>query len=160
MSLFCCSLQMFLLFKRLKVKKIQNGVWLRKLITCTDLTLQLIGQCRDVIWWKRVPYNIFLNIFVMLKTIFSKFPNFDSVRYNFSRKWNPLFAHRRPITTTSKNQLSFSKKNIIYFKETRSLFKKWPLNLWWISNKTIMEFGDIMEAANFKIFLYLSYNNA
>ena len=44
------------------------------------------------------------------------------------------------------------------FKETRSSFKKWPLNLW-ISNKTIMEVGNITKAATFKSFLYLSYKS-
>ena len=44
-------------------------------------------------------------------------------------------------------------------KETCSPFKKWPLNLWWISDKTIMEVGSITKAANFKGFLHLSYKN-
>ena len=42
-------------------------------------------------------------------------------------------------------------------KETSSVFKKWPLNLWWTSNKTIMEVGNITKAATFKIFLHISY---
>ena len=44
-------------------------------------------------------------------------------------------------------------------KETHSSFKKWPLNLLWISNKTIIEFGYIAKTATFKSFLYLSYKN-
>ena len=44
-------------------------------------------------------------------------------------------------------------------KETRNSFKKWPLNLWWISNKTIIEAGNITKAATFKSFLHLSYKN-
>ena len=43
--------------------------------------------------------------------------------------------------------------------ETRNSFKKWPLNLWWTSNKTIMEIGNITKTASFKSFLYLSYKN-
>ena len=38
-------------------------------------------------------------------------------------------------------------------------FKKWPLNPWWISNKTIMEVGNITKAAAFKSFLHQSYKN-
>ena len=44
-------------------------------------------------------------------------------------------------------------------KEARNSFKKWPLNLWWISNKAIMEVGNITEVAIFKSFLHLSYKN-
>ena len=46
-----------------------------------------------------------------------------------------------------------------YFKETRNSFKTWPLNLWWISNKTIIEVEKITKAATFESFLYLSYKN-
>ena len=45
------------------------------------------------------------------------------------------------------------------FKGTRNSLKKWPLNLWWISNKTIMEVGNILKAVTFKSFLHLSYKN-
>ena len=41
--------------------------------------------------------------------------------------------------------------------EMRNSFKKWPLNLWSISNKAIMEVRNITKAATFKSFLYLSY---
>ena len=44
-------------------------------------------------------------------------------------------------------------------KEMRNSFKKWPLKLWWISNKTIMEVGNITKVATFKSFLHLSYKN-
>ena len=44
-------------------------------------------------------------------------------------------------------------------KEMRNSFKKWPLNPWWISNKTIMEVGNTTKAAIFKSFLHLSYKN-
>ena len=36
-------------------------------------------------------------------------------------------------------------------------FKKCPLNLWWISNKTIMEVGNITKARTFNSFLHLTY---
>ena len=36
-------------------------------------------------------------------------------------------------------------------------FKKWPMNLWWISNKSIIEVGNVKIAATFKSFLHLSY---
>ena len=41
-------------------------------------------------------------------------------------------------------------------KETRNSFKKWPSNLWWILNKTIMKVGNIIKAATFKNFFHLS----
>ena len=37
----------------------------------------------------------------------------------------------------------------------RNSFKKWPLNFQWISNKTIVEVGNIKKAATFKSFLHL-----
>ena len=40
-------------------------------------------------------------------------------------------------------------------KVTRNSFKKWPLNLWWISNKTLMKVGNITKAATFKSFFHL-----
>ena len=47
----------------------------------------------------------------------------------------------------------------INLKETHNLFKKWPLNLWWTTNKTTTKIGNITKAATFKSFLYLSYKN-
>ena len=44
-------------------------------------------------------------------------------------------------------------------KETHNSFKTWPLTLWWISNKTITEVGNITKAATFRSLLYLSYKN-
>ena len=44
-------------------------------------------------------------------------------------------------------------------KETRSSFKKWPLNLRWTSSKTIIEVENITKAATFKSFPRLSYKN-
>ena len=32
----------------------------------------------------------------------------------------------------------------LFLEETHNLFKRWPLNLWWISNKTIIEVGNII----------------
>ena len=47
----------------------------------------------------------------------------------------------------------------VNLKETYNSLKKWPLILWWVSNKTIMEVGNIKKAATFKSFLHLSYKN-
>ena len=44
-------------------------------------------------------------------------------------------------------------------QKTRNLFKKWPLDLWWISNKTILEVKNITKAATVKSVLHLSYKN-
>ena len=52
--------------------------------------------------------------------------------------------------------LSFENKVALWRSNS---FKKWPLNLWWISNKTIMEAGNITKAATFKSFLHLNYQN-
>ena len=43
-------------------------------------------------------------------------------------------------------------------KKTPSSLKKWPLNLSWLSNKTIIVVGNVTKAAIFKSF-YLSYKN-
>ena len=45
----------------------------------------------------------------------------------------------------------------VFLKETRNSFKKWPLNLWWILNKTIIEVENITKAATFKSFLTHNY---
>ena len=42
-------------------------------------------------------------------------------------------------------------------KETRNSFKKWPLNLLWSLNKSIIEIENIAKTATFKSFLHLSY---
>ena len=42
-------------------------------------------------------------------------------------------------------------------KEMRNSFKKWPLNPWWISNKTIIEVGNITKATTLKSFLHISH---
>ena len=47
----------------------------------------------------------------------------------------------------------------VSLNKTRNLFKKWPFNPWRISNKTMMQVGNITKAATFKSFLRLSYKN-
>ena len=37
------------------------------------------------------------------------------------------------------------------------MLKKWPLNLWWISSKSIIEVRNITKAATFNNLLHLSY---
>ena len=48
---------------------------------------------------------------------------------------------------------------VLGLKEMRNSFNKWPLNLRWISNKTIVEVGNIAKDATFKSYLHLSYKN-
>ena len=48
---------------------------------------------------------------------------------------------------------------IDWLKETHNSFKKWPLNLWWISSKTIIEVRNITKVATFKSSLHWSYKN-
>ena len=44
-------------------------------------------------------------------------------------------------------------------KGNAQFIQKVTFNLWWVSNKTIMEVGNITKAATFKSFLHLSYKN-
>ena len=53
-----------------------------------------------------------------------------------------------------------SSLSLLFLKETRNSLKKWPLNLWWISNKTIMEARNITKAATFESSLHRSYKNS
>ena len=48
---------------------------------------------------------------------------------------------------------------VYLLKETWNSLKKWPLKLWWTSNKTIIEIGNITKPTIFKSFLHLSYKN-
>ena len=59
----------------------------------------------------------------------------------------------------SSDKVFITTSIFLKLKETRNSFKKWPLNLWWISNKTIIEVGNITKATTFESFLYLSYKN-
>ena len=54
---------------------------------------------------------------------------------------------------------SYDNEIKLSLKETRNSSKKWPLNLSWISNKTMIEVGNITKAATFKSFLHLSHKN-
>ena len=59
----------------------------------------------------------------------------------------------------SLNAILFSILLRSTLQETRNSFKKWSLNLWWISNKTMMGIGNVTKAATFKSFLHQSYKN-
>ena len=86
------------------------------------------------------------------------------VRYKARQKARfPVVTH-----TTSNNtfQPTHFKQYYVYvlaevwtLKETGNSFKKWPLNLWWVSNKTIIEVGNITKSATFKSFSHLSYKS-
>ena len=51
-------------------------------------------------------------------------------------------------------------QNLKQWKETHNSFKKWPCNLWWISNKVIHRTWKYYKSCFFKSFLHLSYKNA
>ena len=83
---------------------------------------------------------------------------------------NPLARTYFWLHTAQKMKFSikdllkkFLMENFIFcavaLKETHNSFKKWPLKLWWISKKAIMEVGNITKAATFISFLHLSYIN-
>ena len=70
--------------------------------------------------------------------------------------WTP---HCRKKTLLISGKNSKTPNIVIFLKETRKSFKKWLLNLWWFSDKTIMEIGNVTKAATFKNFLHQSYKN-
>ena len=53
----------------------------------------------------------------------------------------------------------FSNEYCEFLKEMPNSFKKRPLSLWWVSNKTIMEVENITKVATFNSYLHLSYKN-
>ena len=63
------------------------------------------------------------------------------------------------LTLVSSPPAAAKTQYLFRLKEMRNSFKKWPLNLWWISNKAIMEVGNITKVTIFKCFLPLSYRN-
>ena len=97
-----------------------------------------------------------------------EYPN--SLRYNRSSRSELRYFNFKPslklwwcraqdfdgsqILVTSEGCQGFSRR---FLRKTRNSFKKWPLNLCWISNKTIMKLGNITKAATFKSFLHLCY---
>ena len=75
---------------------------------------------------------------------------------------NTYLPHRK--TNVVQKALSYVGPSLWYnlnntLKKTHNSFKKWPLKLWWISNKTIIEVEFITKATTFKSFLHLSYKN-
>ena len=48
-------------------------------------------------------------------------------------------------------------KNLI--KGNAQFVQKVIFNLWWISNKTVIEIGNVRKTATFKSFLHQSYKN-
>ena len=86
--------------------------------------------------------------------IFNKVVIYSLTPYQKSNSFTDFFKY---FTTIAKTSLLQSKVLVnpsvsAVLKETRNSFKKWPLNYWWISNKTIMEVGNITKAATFKSF--------
>ena len=77
------------------------------------------------------------------------------------KQWNDNFKGQL-FFSNEKEAPAESKEDIIekiILKEMHNSFKKWPLNLWWIWNKTLMKVGNITKAATFKSFFHLSYKN-
>ena len=80
----------------------------------------------------------FTNIMNISSNILAKNLNFQKLRQDF-------VVERAMIPTT--------------LKETHNSNKNWSLNLWWISNKNIMEHGNVRKATTFKSFLNQGYKN-
>ena len=62
-----------------------------------------------------------------------------------------IFSSKCGVCSSQNQELLKSKKQK-GLKETCNLLKKLPLNLWWISNKTIIEVGNTTKAVTFKKF--------
>ena len=77
---------------------------------------------------------------------------------NLPRTIVPCYCHILPkfFLWTNFRENSLFAKYLIFLpavlKETCNSFKKWPFNLWWISNKTINEVRNITKAAILKVF--------
>ena len=80
----------------------------------------------------------FTNIMNISSNTLAKNLNFQKLRQDF-------VVERAMIPTT--------------LKETHNSNKNWSLNLWWISNKNIMEHGNVRKATTFKSFLNQGYKN-
>ena len=50
-------------------------------------------------------------------------------------------------------------KKLQTLQEACNSFKKWPVNLWWIQGKTIMEIENVQKAATVKSFFHQSYKS-
>ena len=66
-------------------------------------------------------------------------------------------SERSQLTSLWIFIVTFEKISRFFLKETRNSFKNWTLNLWWTSNKSIMEMGNVTKATTFKSFLHQSY---
>ena len=89
-------------------------------------------------------------------------PNVKWIMDKFFVCYMLIFIRNRekPRIKSGRNlAMKLSNLKVQILKKTCNLLKKWPLNPWWISNKTIMAVGNITKAATFKSFLYLSYKN-
>ena len=80
----------------------------------------------------------FTNIMNISSNILAKNLNFQKLRQDF-------VVERAMIPTT--------------LKETHNSNKNWSLNLWWISNKNIIEHGNFRKATTIKSFLNQGYKN-
>ena len=94
---------------------------------------------------------------------------YPKILYNYHTPLLPPPPQKNFFMLKEKNILSrknfwrlsekkfFSNENN-FLKETGISFKKWPLNLWWISKKTILKVWNITKAAKFsspKLSLFL-----
>ena len=77
--------------------------------------------------------------------------------YFFSKTAHFIICKNKKFSIKLSDQ--FVHPQLLLLKETCNSLKKWTLNLWWISNKTIMEVGNITKTATFKSFLYVSYKS-
>ena len=111
-----------------------------------------IANFQEHLFWRTSAMDCFWLIFyfVISLFVFGCLYNYEenyylSSRRKYSMKLDYVIQWRTFLKSMSK---SF-KYGWWSFKEKRYSFKEWPLNLWWISNKSIMELGNITKAATF-----------
>ena len=90
----------------------------------------------------------------------SQVSTFSTVLWNCKRIWN-WNLDRNLIMTLLIMVICTVLLEKLYtvLKETCNSFKKWPLNFWWIPNKTTIEVEKITNAATLESCLHLSYKN-
>ena len=114
-----------------------------------------IANFKKHLFWRTSANGCFWLIFYFIISLFV-----FCYLYNYKGKLLSFMARKifneirlcNPMTHILKSMSKSFEYTCWSLKEKRNSFKEWSLNLWWISNKTIMEFGNITKAATFEMF--------
>ena len=92
-------------------------------------------------------YNLYGNSFSHRLSSSGSINSKKSVVSSYQENWalNIFLVILQPRYRLSYQFLKYGCTNRKNLKETRNSFKKWPLNLWWISNKAIIELENITK---------------